>query len=130
MTRFVFGLTVFIMVATFSIQAEGQISGPCSSGATLAEVDFEAVSQVVMCGFVGIIEVVVRARVVRVLAGPPVGRTFLGVIVCPGADVVRGTRTVMCIGETPRPIEHSRTDAFVTDNRPRRYMRYARLPTR
>lgn len=129
MTRFFFGLTVLIMAATFSINAQGQ-SGPCGSGATLAEVDLEAVSRIVMCGTVGNVSVVVRARVVRVLAGPPVDGTFLGVIVCPGYDVVERARTVMCIGETAPPIDHSRSDAFVTDNRPRRYLRYARLPPR
>ncbi len=106
--------------------ASGQYGRPCSSGATLAEVEFEALSQVIGCGFVGTVEVVVRARVIRVLAGPEVGRTFLGVIVCAGDDDVPGARRTMCIGETPPSIQDvSRLDRFRADNRPRRYMRPA-----
>ena len=129
MTRIFAGLMAFIVAAVFSTGAQGQVAEPCNSGATMAEVDIVAASQFVPCGTFGTVEVVFRARVIRLLAGPEVDPTFLGVLVCPGPDVVPGVRRMMCIGETQPDLPRSRMDSFRADNRPRLYMRPAHSPT-
>ena len=100
-----------------------QRSNPCSVSATLAEVEIEAISRYFMCGTVGLVEVVVRARVLRELAGPRLGRTFLGVIPCPGPNIDPGARMTVCVGEPAPRALHQRLDSFESDPRPRLYLR-------
>lgn len=111
-------------ILLFGPSAEAQ----CEDGETRVQIEIDAVSRVIPCGRFGLSQAVVRARVLRHQAGPRLGRTFMGVIVCPSADLAAGQRLLVCVGGV-EPQFPGQLDEFPTDRRPRRLLRILTVQT-
>ena len=100
----------------------------CEDGETRVQIEIDAVSRVIPCGRFGLSQAVVRARVLRHQAGPRLGPTFMGVIVCPSSDLAAGQRLLVCVGGV-EPQFPGQLDEFPTDRRPRRLLRILTVQT-